>query len=426
MRQIQEELWPSARPQVDTTTFLRNRGEPIHRWFRYSAGFSASWVNEVIQEAKSRREVRVLDPFVGSGTVLLEAERCGVPSLGLEVQPFVARIARAKLLWRSDPNILEKCAQKVVNVAKAISPDTSVYPSLIQQCYPVSVLEALDQLRRSLQKMWNDSPESELAWLALVSILRLTSPVGTASWQYVLPKKSKANTREPFQAVVEKIRQMASDMRLRQADPYGPRAILYEQDARTCADVPDGWATLVITSPPYANNFDYADFTRLEMSFFLEVMSWGDLQSVARRRLVRSCTQHVSALRLNLEDLLSEPLLEPITSEVKAVCCELSREKISHGGKKQYDVMIASYFADLARVWVSLRRCCASEATLCFVVGDSAPYGVYVPVERWLGELAIAAGFKSWRFEKLRDRNTKWKNRKHRVLLHEGRLWVHG
>lgn len=424
MRQIQEELWPSARPQVDTTTFLRNTGEPIHRWFRYSAGFSASWVNQVIQDAKSQHAVRVLDPFVGSGTVLLEAERCGVPSIGLEVQPFVARITRAKLLWRSDPNLLERHAQKVIAAARSIPPDTSVYPTLIQQCYPVPILEALDRLRRAWRETWNDSPESELAWLALASILRITSPVGTASWQYVLPKKSKSSTIEPFEAFTGRIKQMASDMRIRQADPHGPQAVLYEQDARTCTGVPDGWATLVVTSPPYANNFDYADFTRLEMSFFLEIRGWGDLQNIARQHLVRSCTQHVSALHLNLEELLSAPVLEPIASEIKAVCCDLSRERESHGGKKQYDVMIASYFADLARVWVSLRRCCAAEAAVCFVVGDSAPYGVHVPVERWLGELAVAAGFRSWRFEKLRDRNTKWKNRKHRVLLHEGRLWV--
>jgi hypothetical protein len=160
------------------------------------------------------------------------------------------------------------------------------------------------------------------------------------------------------------------------------------------------------------------------MSFFLEVSGWGDLQNVARRHLVRSCTQHVSALRLNLEELLSESVLEPIAAEINSVCFELHREKTAHGGKKQYDVMIASYFVDLAQVWTALRRCCAREATVCFVVGDSAPYGVYVPVERWLGELALAAGFRSWRFEKLRERNTKWKNRKHRVLLHEGRLWV--
>ena len=51
-------------------------------------------------------------------------------------------------------------------------------------------------------------------------------------------------------------------------------------------------------------------------------------------------------------------------------------------------------------------------------------YGVYVPVDDWLGKLAISAGFKNYHFEKLRDRNTKWKNRKHQVPLKEGRLWI--
>ena len=41
-------------------------------------------------------------------------------------------------------------------------------------------------------------------------------------------------------------------------------------------------------------------------------------------------------------------------------------------------------------------------------------------------KLAIAAGFGNPRFEKTRDRNVKWKNRKHRVPLSEGRFWVEG
>jgi len=81
---------------------------------------------------------------------------------------------------------------------------------------------------------------------------------------------------------------------------------------------------------------------------------------------------------------------------------------------------------DMARVWKALRRVCATPSKVCFVVGDSAPYGVYVPVIAWLGRLAEAAGFESWTFEKTRDRNHKWKNRKHRVPLCEGRLWVRG
>lgn len=88
--------------------------------------------------------------------------------------------------------------------------------------------------------------------------------------------------------------------------------------------------------------------------------------------------------------------------------------------------MIIAYFNDLAQVFYELRRVTKKGCKVCFVVGDSAPYGVYVPVDKWLGELAVYAGFESYEFEKLRDRNIKWKNRKHRVPLHEGRLWING
>ncbi len=100
--------------------------------------------------------------------------------------------------------------------------------------------------------------------------------------------------------------------------------------------------------------------------------------------------------------------------------------RLSKGGKKTYHLMVGCYFRDLSGAWMALRRVCKSPCTVCFVLGDSAPYGVYVPVMEWMGQLATAAGFTSYRFEKLRDRNMKWKNRKHRVPLSEGRLWVDG
>ena len=43
-------------------------------------------------------------------------------------------------------------------------------------------------------------------------------------------------------------------------------------DARNCLSVPDDFADLIITSPPYTNNYDYADdATRLEMCFAGEI-----------------------------------------------------------------------------------------------------------------------------------------------------------
>ena len=127
-----------------------------------------------------------------------------------------------------------------------------------------------------------------------------------------------------------------------------------------------------------------------------------------------------------IEEIVEDPRLSIIKNELKDVYIKLAEERKYHGGKKNYHFMIAAYFKDLADTFYTLRLATTSNALVCFVVGDSAPYGVYVPVDKWLGEIAISAGFSNYSFEKLRDRNIKWKNRKHTVPLHEGRLWING
>jgi hypothetical protein len=120
----------------------------------------------------------------------------------------------------------------------------------------------------------------------------------------------------------------------------------------------------------------------------------------------------------------SEADVAPIAEPLRKACERLARVREQHGGRKPYHTMAACYFSDLARVWKALRRVVRPEGLVGWIVGDSAPYGVHLPVERWLGELAVAAGFRKWKFVKLRERNTRWKNRKHRVPLKEGILWV--
>src|SRR5438552_750173 len=86
-----------------SSTFVNNMALPVHRWFRYSAGFSAAWVESLLADAARAGPVCVFDPFAGSATTLLAAEAVGVESWGIEAHPFVCRIARAKLAWRTDP-----------------------------------------------------------------------------------------------------------------------------------------------------------------------------------------------------------------------------------------------------------------------------------------------------------------------------------
>lgn len=406
----------------NSSTFLDNMRLPVHRWFRYSAGFSAQWVESLIA---TERATRILDPFAGSGTTLIAAEDAGAECYGVESHPFVSRIAKAKLSRRTDPETYRAHAYAVLRRAKQRTGSIDGYPALMHKCYKEKVLADLDKLRTTVQESDNGLPASELVWLTLVSILRLTSHVGTANWQYILPNKTKKNASEPFDAFERQIEVFYGDMLVSQSTK-GPAAKLVQTDARSCEGVPPGFADLVITSPPYPNNYDYADATRLEMSFMREIEGWGDLQQSVRQYLVRSCSQHVPERAIKLDDVLSAPELSPIRPDMASVCNELAEVRLTKGGKKTYHLMVACYFLDLAKVWQALRRVCGSPSRVCFVVGDSAPYGVYVPVHEWLGRLAIATGFSDFRFERLRDRNTKWKNRKHRVPLCEGRLWVKG
>ena len=412
-------------PSLTFSTFADNMKLPVHRWFRFSAGFSAQWVEAVITKAKEIGNVTVLDPFAGSGTTLLAAEKMGVKSYGVEAHPFVAKVARAKLLYRTNPDAYLEHIREVTSCAENLQSCIDNYPKLIRECFKNQSLESLDKLRQACEKLADGSPQSQLVWLTLVAILRPVSHVGTAPWQYVLPGKNKKHPLEPMSAFGIMAQNIATDMRIAGKTPAS-QAKLIQSDARTCEGVPDNFANLVITSPPYANNYDYADATRLEMSFLGEIQGWSDLHLAVRQYLIRSCSQHVTSKNVNLDEVLASPELEPIRVDILEICNQLSQERHLHGGKKNYHLMIACYFLDIGRVWIALRRVCKHPSIVCFVIGDSAPYGIYVPVIEWMGRLAQSAGFESFEFEKTRDRNVKWKNRKHNVPLCEGRLWVRG
>lgn len=413
--------------ETSRSTFTHNMGLPVHGWYRFPAGFSAEWVKTVVQNRKGLLDgLGFLDPFAGVGTAVLAAEQVGVRAYGVEAQPFITRIAQTKLLWYTDRKQFFDIAQSILKTAQSCQGPIPTYPTLIQRCYTEDAIRDLHNLRWAWEGVNGHDPASKLAWFAIVSILRTCSYAGTAPWQYVLPRKTKKKTLPPYEAFQLQVQRMLSDMAIWQTLGIRHDGEVLQGDARSCLEISDRSIGLIVTSPPYTNNYDYADATRLEMTFFGEVKSWGDLQEKARRWLIRSCSQHVSVEQATLGPLLESLSDAPFFREIADVCERLAQERLTHGGKKDYHLMVAAYFLDMKNVWQSLRRVCVDGSEVWFVVGDSAPYGIYVPVDKWLGELALLAGFKSSKFDKLRDRNVKWKNRKHRVPLQEGILWVQG
>lgn len=408
-------------------SFIDNMKLPVHRWFRYSAGFSAEWVQQVVADWEFDARHVVLDPFVGSGTVPLACEGFGIQSIGVEAHPVVSRIGRTKLLWSSSIEHFKDLAEQIQSKARCLAAGKMEYPSLIQRSFQPESLAKLDALKTAWEQVADQSPASDLAWLALTAVLRVSSSAGTAQWQYILPNKTKKKIAHPDVAFQQQVEMMLSDMYWMQSRVDHSNAQIFNGDARTCEDVIERKSVdAVITSPPYANNYDYADALRFEMTFWGEVNGWGDIHNKVRKHLIVSSSQHSSKEGLILEDLLASPLVAPIRTELTKVVEKLSITRENHGGKKHYHTMVAAYCCDIAAVLNSLRSVCREGAKMCWVIGDSAPYGVYCPIDQWIGELALSSGFVSYEFEKLRDRNIKWKNRKHQVPLKEGLLWIKG
>lgn len=408
-------------------TFLDNMKLPIHRWFRYSAGFSADWVRSILREKPSVN--MVLDPFAGSATTLLAGNAEHVNTMGFEMHPFIYRIAEIKVkALNADVRLLTKRFNdfyKRFSEFPTEPPDS--LPALLYKCYADQDLAKLAAMKNLFQAEYDDSSlESEILWLCITSILRKTSNVGTAQWQYILPNKKKNNSADPAIAFKEKAAQILSDIQYAKQNGWVNASTILNTDARQPKVDEADFVDLVVTSPPYPNNYDYADATRLELSFWGEVEGWKDLQSKVRQYLIRSCSQHSAAEKLDMDQLLQSKNLQPIHKELSEACEQLAEIRLKKGGRKTYHTMAAAYFSDLAQVFISLRKLCRDNSRVCFVIGDSAPYGIYLNVDKWLGELAMAAGFIDYKFEKIRDRNIKWKNRKHRVPLKEGRLLIKG
>lgn len=222
--------------------------------------------------------------------------------------------------WNYPAEKFRENSLTLLKVAKGKKIIQSEFPKLIMSCYPIETIQKLEALKQAWLDLNQEEEVKNFNWFIITAILRTTSPVGTAQWQYIQPNKTKSKVIDPFVAFESKVNEMYSDMkRVQNRFKNVVDSIILNEDARNIESIPDGWGDLVITSPPYANNYDYADATRLEMTFWGDIRGWADLHDNVRKHLVRACTQHVSKLGDSIESILSNPRLEVIKSELLEV-----------------------------------------------------------------------------------------------------------
>ncbi len=414
-------------------TFKDCLKEPIYRWFTYPAGFSYKAVQYSISKEGLSKNSVVYDPFMGSGTTNLAAKTMGLNSIGVEAHPFVYPIAKCKLQWNIDKNIVVKILDSIRNIIlndKTSDEDIEKlvkkeFPELVIKCFLPRTLYEILRIRNHIVEIQDDDIQLFMR-VALIATLRDVS-IAATGWPYIAPKKIKITSlsKEGFKTYCEKCNNMLNDLdEMREkSEKNNTHHKLVLGDCRNTTDViMDESVDHIFTSPPYLNNFDYADRTRLEMYVMGDAKNWGEITSTVRTKLITSATTQIDRkdkryvfLPEFICDCHEEYLL--LSEAVK----RLSEIRLTKGGKKSYDLLVVGYMNDMYRVLKDCYRVLKKGSTAKFILGDSAPYGVHIPTDELIGIIGVKVGFKSYDIDILRTRGDKWKDnpQRHGVALRE-------
>ncbi len=414
-------------------TFKDSLKAPIYGWFTYPAGFSYKAAEHCFKEAGLTEGATVYDPFMGSATTNLAAKTKGFNSYGVEAHPFVHRIAKCKMNWDIVSKEVESKLNEIISLVKqdTLSAEdrkevvVSSFPELVVKCFLPDTLYILKLIRDYNSSLTN--PDIQLFLnTSLICCLRQVS-IAATGWPYIAPNKIKITSfsKRGLETFVDFAHKMLSDMEFMKRTssncPTNHNIILGDSRC-TVGIIPNGSADLIFTSPPYLNNFDYADRTRLEMYFMGEAKNWGDLDNLVRTKLITCATTQIN--RKNPKYAFASDFIcdNPREYEMLRGNVEhLTQLRAERPGKKSYDFLVAGYFQDIYHVLKDCYRILRPNTKAVLIVGDSAPYGVHIPTDDLIGRIGCNIGFERYEISVLRGRGEKWKDnpQRHHIKLRE-------
>lgn len=407
--------------------FGTSRQAPFDRWFRYPAGFNAEALALVLAEDRNPTAGQVIDPFAGSGAVGTAAVRRGWDFRGIEAHPEIAELAHLKLTPVSDPGAIklaaeELCRERRRPTERELALQVAGEADLVQRCFDAHVLWSLVTLRNQIQV--NDHWTAPYLKWALLATLRDVANV-KVGWPYLRPALTR---KPPFTNVNERflvrVSWIVEDLAERIGRGDGEGRVVHG-DSRDAMSWVGLSGTLCATSPPYLNNFDYADATRLEMYFWGRNANWADLCSDVRGRMLVATTQQSSSKA-------AQQAVEVLTTSWSELGDEVAKlsSALAHAGEdrkrpKQYDQVLPQYLLGMQGVLWQLMQVMESGAWSAWVIGDSAPYGVFVDTPSLIAKCAETQGFDSFKTVHLRTRGDRWRTNgtRHQVTLSEKLCW---
>ncbi len=404
MRQLKLFEYETSKEKLPTN--LTTNSHSVHRWYNFIAGFSPEFVSLCIKEANLKSSEILIDPFSGLSTSLVQANFEGISSVGFEAHPFFYDISLAKLFPPTD----SKQVDNIEYICQFVEP----YSNDLEELWTIDARTFLEKLIPELQlrllastlNLENEiHPSERLLYRLIISrVLELTSGSQTDGI-YKAPTSKKKSI--PYQIALKKVCAEIRDDILLQGDKLKSKAKLHFNSSQIMTNIEDESCSLCVTSPPYLNNFDFAEMTRMQLYFWRYAGSWGEITEKVRRRLIVNTTTAPTDLKRN-QKTFSDTLSPNFCSLLEPLIDELKQQRQERNGKKDYYLLVYPYFAQIQQVFQELKRVLKPKSHTHIVVADAALYGVHIQTEKLMSLLMQENGFEILEIETLRTRGSRW------------------
>jgi len=361
----------------------------IHDWYRFVLSFPPHLVSDYLSKFGITKRHRVLDPFCGTGTTLVECKKLGIQSVGVEGNPMAHFASRVKVDWSPSPRELSAHAKRVAaDVTTSLEADglfeslelfgkpsngrvfltleeSKLKLLLTNSISPVPLHRALvliERLNRSQNSKFFDHERLALAKALVSSIsnLHFGPEVGVGKPRSDAPVVS---------SWLHNIDSIANDLRAH-PENFVESEVHHADSRQLLSLLAPKSIDAVITSPPYPNEKDYTRTTRLESVLLGFVNSKQELREL-KKGLVRSNTR--SVYKQDEDDLLVAD-----NKEIQRIANEIEQRRIDLGKTSGFERLYARvtklYFGGMKRHLMDLRAVLRPGAQLAYVVGDQASY----------------------------------------------------
>ena len=364
--------------------FIESMQRPRHRWFPYKEGFSPSFVADFLTKSQSASSGIILDPFVGSGTTALVAGELGLKGIGLDVSPLTTFVAKTKssVLNRDELSLLNSV---ITDYELSTLSKYAPYPSnkTILRYFEPEVFGELHRTKHYCSELKTDKFRDlfKLAFLNAIEPFSTHRKAGNGvkiKTNYVSPIKEGDCSLSLKNFVTAKLREFALD--IRQTEVFLPPEFHMASSLSDELDKNVENISCVLTSPPYANCFDYSKIYMSELWLGDFFKSRFDQQRF-RSASVRS---HVHASWADRFEEFGSPI---VNEKIRPLIERQMLWSPRIGG------MLSGYFADLGRLLANLKPRLRRNAQLGFVVGNSFYGGIAVATDLLLADLGMRLGY---------------------------------